>query len=214
MLHPVDLLLSNHPALSFVMLTWKSIKVSSTLLGFVLIGRATFVFPYYSYPAWSQFGGPSLCMALSPWHLLITRHVFAPLSSVAEIFISFTLEWKRIEKWGVVSNSPGKIDQGQLGVIGTLFRLEEPPSFSLSFLSNLARKSKYEKIRLKQQVTFWCAGLMRGAVSMALAYYQFTRSGAKLRSNAFMIMSTITVVLFSTVVRRHFICESNWWHNV
>jgi hypothetical protein len=42
---------------------------------------------------------------------------------------------------------------------------------------------------------------MRGAVSMALAYNQFTRAGhTQLRGNAFMITSTITVVLFSTVV--------------
>ncbi|MCH95933.1 sodium/hydrogen exchanger 2-like, partial [Trifolium medium] len=53
----------------------------------------------------------------------------------------------------------------------------------------------------KSSVIIWWAGLMRGAVSMALAYNQFTRSGhTQLRSNAIMITSTITVVLFSTVV--------------
>jgi len=42
---------------------------------------------------------------------------------------------------------------------------------------------------------------MRGAVSMALAYNQFTRLGhTQLRANAILITSTITVVLFSTVV--------------
>ncbi|MCI00357.1 sodium/hydrogen exchanger 2-like, partial [Trifolium medium] len=52
----------------------------------------------------------------------------------------------------------------------------------------------------KSSVIIWWAGLMRGAVSMALAYNQFTRSGhTQLRSNAIMITSTITVVLFSTV---------------
>ncbi|XP_047153325.1 sodium/hydrogen exchanger 2-like [Vigna umbellata] len=41
---------------------------------------------------------------------------------------------------------------------------------------------------------------MRGAVSIALAYNQFTRLGhTKLRENAIMITSTITVVLFSTL---------------
>lgn len=43
--------------------------------------------------------------------------------------------------------------------------------FPLSFLSNLT-KSSDEKIDWKKQVTIWWAGLMRGAVSMALAYNQ------------------------------------------
>ncbi|PPR85254.1 hypothetical protein GOBAR_AA35438 [Gossypium barbadense] len=51
------------------------------------------------------------------------------------------------------------------------------------------------------RIIIWWAGLMRGAVSMALAYKQFSRSGqTELRKNAVMITSTITVVLFSTVV--------------
>ncbi|GMP60668.1 hypothetical protein CsSME_00023430 [Camellia sinensis var. sinensis] len=73
--------------------------------------------------------------------------------------------------------------------------------FPLSFLSNLAKKNPNEKIEFKQQVTIWWAGLMRGAVSMALAYNKFTSLGhTHLRGNAIMITSTITVVLFSTVV--------------
>ncbi|XLR06461.1 hypothetical protein S83_034399 [Arachis hypogaea] len=52
---------------------------------------------------------------------------------------------------------------------------------------------------MKQQVTIWWSGLMRGAVSIALAYNQFTRLGhTTLRENAIMITSTISVVLFST----------------
>lgn len=42
---------------------------------------------------------------------------------------------------------------------------------------------------------------MRGAVSIALAYNKFTRSGhTQLHGNAIMITSTITVVLFSTML--------------
>lgn len=44
--------------------------------------------------------------------------------------------------------------------------------FPLSFLSNLTKSSPDEKIDWKKQVTIWWAGLMRGAVSMALAYNQ------------------------------------------
>ncbi|KAK4370498.1 hypothetical protein RND71_009973 [Anisodus tanguticus] len=51
------------------------------------------------------------------------------------------------------------------------------------------------------EFTIWWAGLMRGAVSMALPYNQFTKGGhTQLRGNAIMITSTITVVIFSTVV--------------
>ncbi|KAI7746331.1 hypothetical protein M8C21_030582 [Ambrosia artemisiifolia] len=51
------------------------------------------------------------------------------------------------------------------------------------------------------EVLIWWAGLMRGAVSMALAYNQFTKEGhTTMPGNAIMITSTITVVLFSTMV--------------
>ncbi|KAM0012587.1 putative cation/H+ exchanger, cation/H+ exchanger, CPA1 family [Helianthus debilis subsp. tardiflorus] len=73
--------------------------------------------------------------------------------------------------------------------------------FPLSFLSNLAKNAQHEKIDFRQQVLIWWAGLMRGAVSMALAYNQFTKEGhTTMPGNAIMITSTITVVLFSTMV--------------
>ncbi|TVU23846.1 hypothetical protein EJB05_26229 [Eragrostis curvula] len=73
--------------------------------------------------------------------------------------------------------------------------------FPLSFLSNWTKKTPAGKISIKQQVIIWWAGLMRGAVSIALAYNKFARSGhTQLPSNAIMITSTITVVLFSTMV--------------
>ncbi|KAK8448117.1 hypothetical protein SEVIR_8G226700v4 [Setaria viridis] len=73
--------------------------------------------------------------------------------------------------------------------------------FPLSFLSNLTKKTPEGKISFKQQVIVWWAGLMRGAVSIALAYNKFTRSGhTQQPSNAIMITSTIIVVLFSTFV--------------
>lgn len=73
--------------------------------------------------------------------------------------------------------------------------------FPLSYLSNLMKKSSEEKITFRQQVIIWWAGLMRGAVSMALAYNKFTHGGhTQLQDNAIMITSTITIVLFSTMV--------------
>nr|AQN76191.1 Na+/H+ antiporter [Populus euphratica]AQN76194.1 Na+/H+ antiporter [Populus euphratica]AQN76203.1 Na+/H+ antiporter [Populus euphratica]AQN76204.1 Na+/H+ antiporter [Populus euphratica]AQN76205.1 Na+/H+ antiporter [Populus euphratica] len=97
--------------------------------------------------------------------------------------------------------SPGK----SIGVSSILLVLvlvgRAASIFPLSFISNLTKKSQSDKIGFKQQIVIWWAGLMRGAVSMALAYTQFTRSGhTQLQGNAIMITSTITVVLFSTVV--------------
>ncbi|KAJ0092335.1 hypothetical protein Patl1_25566 [Pistacia atlantica] len=150
-----------------------------------------------------------IVMSHYTWHnvtessRVTTKHAFATLSFVAEIFIFLYvgMDALDIEKWRVVSDSPGK----SLGVSAILLGLvlvgRAAFVFPLSFLSNLTKKSPYEKIGLKQQVTIWWAGLMRGAVSMALAYNQFTSSGhTKLHGNAIMITSTITVVLFSTVV--------------
>ncbi|XP_027917180.1 sodium/hydrogen exchanger 2-like [Vigna unguiculata] len=149
-----------------------------------------------------------IVMSHYTWHnvtessRVTTKHVFATLSFIAEIFIFLYvgMDALDIEKWRIVSESPRK----SIGVSSLLLALilvgRAAFVFPLSFLSNLLKKSQSEKIELKQQVTIWWAGLMRGAVSIALAYNQFTRLGhTKLRENAFMITSTISVVLFSTL---------------
>ncbi|XP_057538878.1 sodium/hydrogen exchanger 1-like [Amaranthus tricolor] len=150
-----------------------------------------------------------IVMSHYTWHnvtessRVTTKHAFATLSFVAEIFIFLYvgMDALDIEKWRVVSDSPGT----SVGVSSLLLALvllgRAAFVFPLSFLSNLTKRSPNEKINLKQQVTVWWAGLMRGAVSMALAYNQFTRSGhTQLHEHAMMITSTITIVLFSTVV--------------
>ncbi|OIW18462.1 hypothetical protein TanjilG_13214 [Lupinus angustifolius] len=150
-----------------------------------------------------------IVMSHYTWHnvtessRVTTKHTFATLSFIAEIFIFLYvgMDALDIEKWRLVSQSPKK----SIGVSSMLLALilvgRAAFVFPLSFLSNLHKKSQSEKIEFKQQVTIWWAGLMRGAVSIALAYNQFTRLGhTKLSENAIIITSTITVVLFSTVV--------------
>lgn len=150
-----------------------------------------------------------IVMSHYTWHnvtessRVTTKHAFATLSFVAEIFIFLYvgMDALDIEKWRVVSDSPGKSVGVSAILLGLVLVGRAAFVFPLSLLSNLTKKSSHEKIGLKQQVTIWWAGLMRGAVSMALAYKQFTSSGhTKLHGNAIMITSTITVVLFSTVV--------------
>ncbi|XP_022758088.1 sodium/hydrogen exchanger 2-like isoform X2 [Durio zibethinus] len=150
-----------------------------------------------------------IVMSHYTWHnvtegsRVTTKHAFATLSFISEIFIFLYvgMDALDIEKWKVVSKSPGT-SAGVSSILLALVLVERAASvFPLSFLSNLIKRSQSDKFTLKQQVIIWWAGLMRGSVSVALAYSQFTRSGqTQLRGNAIMITSTITVVLFSTVV--------------
>ncbi|KAK6930105.1 Cation/H+ exchanger [Dillenia turbinata] len=150
-----------------------------------------------------------IVMSHYTWHnvtessRVTTKHAFATLSFIAEIFIFLYvgMDALDIEKWRVVSSSPGESVGISSILLGLILLGRAAFVFPLSFLSNLTKKFPYEKIGIKQQVTIWWAGLMRGAVSMALAYNKFTRAGhTQLRGNAIMITSTISVVLFSTVV--------------
>ncbi|XVE62606.1 hypothetical protein DITRI_Ditri06bG0131700 [Diplodiscus trichospermus] len=150
-----------------------------------------------------------IVMSHYTWHnvtessRVTTKHAFATLSFVAEtfIFLYVGMDALDIEKWRFVNDSPGTSVAVSSVLIALVMAGRAAFVFPLSFLSNLAKKTNSEKISFRQQIIIWWAGLMRGAVSIALAYNQFTRSGhTQLRGNAIMITSTITVVLFSTMV--------------
>nr|APZ74288.1 sodium-hydrogen antiporter [Rhizophora apiculata] len=150
-----------------------------------------------------------IVMSHYAWHnvtessRVTTKHAFATLSFVAEIFIFLYvgMDALDIEKWSFVSDSPGTSIAVSSVLLALVLIGRAAFVFPLSFVSNLSKKSANEKIGFKQQIIIWWAGLMRGAVSMALAYNKFTSLGhTNVRDNAVMITSTITVVLFSTVV--------------
>lgn len=150
-----------------------------------------------------------IVMSHYTWHnvtessRVTTKHAFATLSFVAEtfIFLYVGMDALDIEKWRFVSDSPGKSVAVSSILMGLVMVGRAAFVFPLSLLMNLSKKSETEKPSFRQQVIIWWAGLMRGAVSMALAYNKFTRSGhTQLTGNAFMITSTISVVLFSTMV--------------
>ncbi|THU68651.1 hypothetical protein C4D60_Mb08t06110 [Musa balbisiana] len=121
-----------------------------------------------------------IVMSHYTWHnvtessRITTKHAFATLSFIAEVFLFLYVgtDALDIEKWKFVSDSPGK----SLGVSSILLGLvlvgRAAFVFPLSFISNLFKKSQNDKITFKQQVIIWWAGLMRGAVSIALAYNQ------------------------------------------
>ncbi|XP_022953812.1 sodium/hydrogen exchanger 2-like [Cucurbita moschata] len=150
-----------------------------------------------------------IVMSHYTWHnvtessRVTTKHTFATLSFVSEIFIFLYvgMDALDIEKWKIVGRRPWTSAGVSLILLGLVLAARAAFVFPLSFISNLTRKSQSDKIGFKQQVTIWWAGLMRGAVSVALAYNQFTRSGyTQLQENAIMITSTITIVLVTNVV--------------
>nr|ACZ97405.1 putative vacuolar Na+/H+ antiporter [Aeluropus lagopoides] len=150
-----------------------------------------------------------IVMSHYTWHnvtessRVTTKHAFATLSFIAEtfLFLYVGMDALDIEKWKFASDSPGKSIGISSILLGLVLVGRAAFVFPLSFLSNLTKKADFEKITWRQQIVIWWAGLMRGAVSIALAYNKFTRSGhTQLHGNAIMITSTITVVLFSTMV--------------
>jgi NhaP-type Na+/H+ or K+/H+ antiporter len=150
-----------------------------------------------------------IVMSHYTWHnvtessRVTTKHAFATLSFIAEtfLFLYVGMDALDIEKWEFASDRPGKSIGISSILLGLVLIGRAAFVFPLSFLSNLTKKAPNEKITWRQQVVIWWAGLMRGAVSIALAYNKFTRSGhTQLHGNAIMITSTITVVLFSTMV--------------
>ncbi|XLS89590.1 hypothetical protein HN51_065598 [Arachis hypogaea] len=88
------------------------------------------------------------------------------------IFLYVGMDALDIEKWRFISQSPGKSVGISSVLLGLILVGRAAFVFPLSFLSNLLQKSPHVKIDMKQQVTIWWSGLMRGAVSIALAYNQ------------------------------------------
>ncbi|XP_056170907.1 sodium/hydrogen exchanger 1-like isoform X2 [Syzygium oleosum] len=119
-----------------------------------------------------------IVMSHYTWHnvtensRVTTKHAFATMSFISEIFIFLYvgMDALDIEKWRSVSKSPGTSVGVSTILLGLVVLGRAAFVFPLSFISNLTKKSPDDKISFKQQVTIWWAGLMRGAVSMALAY--------------------------------------------
>ncbi|KAH7295940.1 hypothetical protein KP509_26G000500 [Ceratopteris richardii] len=146
-----------------------------------------------------------IVMSHYTWHnvtessKVTTRHMFATLSFIAEtfIFLYVGMDALDLDKWSrsdvTVATSAGlSATLVALVLIGRAAFV-----FPLSAFANLISRAPDTKISIRQQLIIWWAGLMRGAVSIALAYNKFTAISS---INATMITSTIIVVLFSTVV--------------
>ncbi|XAR52559.1 hypothetical protein NMG60_11020699 [Bertholletia excelsa] len=147
-----------------------------------------------------------IVMSHYTWHnvtessRITTKHGFATLSFIAEtfIFLYVGMDALDVDKWKESEASAGT----SVAVSSTLLALvlvgRAAFVYPLANISNCIKKRESDKIAFRQQFIIWWAGLMRGAVTIALSYNQF--SGGTSRQRSLMITSTIIVVLFSTVV--------------
>ncbi|KAK2640556.1 hypothetical protein Ddye_028351 [Dipteronia dyeriana] len=130
-----------------------------------------------------------------------TKHGFATLSFIAEtfIFLYVGMDALDIDKWKSSHASAGT----SIAVSSTLFGLvllgRAAFVFPLANIKNLVGKREGTKIKFRQQFIMWWAGLMRGAITVALSYHQFSGSNTSSEA-ALMITSTLIVVVLSTLV--------------
>lgn len=132
-----------------------------------------------------------------------TRHTFATFSFIAETFIFLYVGMDALdkEKWKLTNVSPATSLSLSGALLMSVLLGRAAFVFPLSSLSNLVRRTSGTRISFRHQVIIWWAGLMRGAVSIALAYNQFTSSGSTASPvHATVITSTLIVVLLTTVV--------------
>ncbi|KAF5463461.1 hypothetical protein F2P56_019373 [Juglans regia] len=150
-----------------------------------------------------------IVMSHYTWHnvtessRITTKHAFATISFIAEtfLFLYVGMDALDIEKWKESKASAGT----SLAVSSTLLALvlvgRAAFVFPIANITNLMKKRENTKIEFRQQFIIWWAGLMRGAVTIALSYNQFASSDdTSMQDSALMITCTIIVVLFSTVV--------------
>ncbi|KAL5068709.1 hypothetical protein RYX36_019596 [Vicia faba] len=132
-----------------------------------------------------------------------TKHSFATLSFIAEtsIFLYVGMDALNIDKWKTSKASIGT----SVAVSSTLISLvligRAAFVFPIANIANCIKTRESTKVEFRSQFIIWWAGLMRGAVTIALSYNQFSKSEiASAEDSALMITSTIILVLFSTVV--------------
>ncbi|XP_071695863.1 sodium/hydrogen exchanger 4-like [Rutidosis leptorrhynchoides] len=152
-----------------------------------------------------------ILMSHYAWHnvtessRITTKNTFAALSFIAETFIFLYVGMDALdyEKWKMSILSFWTSMEIYSTVMFLIMLGRVAFVFPLSLIANFLHKRREtsSKITGKHQVVIWWAGLMRGAVSVALAFKQFTLSGVTLDPiNATMITTTIVIVLFSTIV--------------
>lgn len=150
-----------------------------------------------------------IVMSHYTWHnvtgssRITTKHSFATISFIAEtfIFVYVGMEALDIDKWKKSKASIGTSVSVSSALIALVLIGRAAFVFPIANIANCTKTRESTKIEFRSQFIIWWAGLMRGAVTIALSYNQFSRSDiASAEDSALMITSTIILVLFSTVV--------------
>ncbi|CAA6663560.1 unnamed protein product [Spirodela intermedia] len=114
------------------------------------------------------------------------------------IFLYVGMDALDIDKWKQ-SNGSVRTTVTVSGILLALIMLGRAAFvFPLANLANFFRSNA--KIDFSQQFIIWWSGLIRGAVTIALSYEQFSTSSSTSSDDAFLITNSIIVVLFSTMV--------------
>ncbi|KAH7351574.1 hypothetical protein KP509_19G003600 [Ceratopteris richardii] len=126
-----------------------------------------------------------IVMSHYTWHnvtessRITTRHTFATLSFIAETFIFLYVGMDALDKdkWKMTHVSHVTSITLSSTLLMSVIVGRAAFVFPLSGFSNLVRRTALTRISFRHQLIIWWAGLMRGAVSIALAYNQFSSSG-------------------------------------
>ncbi|XP_077240630.1 sodium/hydrogen exchanger 1-like isoform X1 [Tasmannia lanceolata] len=148
-----------------------------------------------------------IVMSHYTWHnvtessRITTKHAFATMSFIAEtfIFLYVGMDALDIDKWKASNASAGTSIAASGGLLILVLIGRAAFVFPLASISICCKSRFSTAIDLRQQFIIWWAGLMRGAVTIALSYNQFGGSSST-QDTALIITSTIIVVLFSTMV--------------
>ncbi|KAL9272212.1 Sodium/hydrogen exchanger 1-like protein [Drosera capensis] len=134
---------------------------------------------------------------------ITTKHAFATMSFIAEtfIFLYVGMDALDIDKWKDSEASAGTFLAISSAFLALVLIGRAAFVFPIANISNAITKKEPKKMDWRRQFISWWAGLMRGAVTVALSYNEFTDSGETSSSeHSLMITCTIIVVLFSTMV--------------
>ncbi|XP_028770800.1 sodium/hydrogen exchanger 1 [Neltuma alba] len=149
-----------------------------------------------------------IVMSHYTWHnvtessRITTKHAFATLSFIAEtfIFLYVGMDALNLEKWKTSNASLGTSIAVSSAFLALVLIGRAAFVFPISNIKNCIERQESSKIKFRSQFIIWWAGLLRGAVTIALCYYQFEKARLSAQESAVVITSTITVVLFSTMV--------------
>ncbi|KAL9235070.1 hypothetical protein vseg_009866 [Gypsophila vaccaria] len=135
---------------------------------------------------------------------ITAKHAFATMSFISEtfIFLYVGMDALDIDKWKESNASAGTFFAVSSAMLALVLVGRAAFVFPLASIYSYMKKREEHKIEFRKQGIIWWAGLMRGAVTIALSYNAFSSGSGETVSSerSLMITCTIIVVLFSTLV--------------